>query len=99
LVAKIPNVVWRGGVYHFRRAIPARFRSRLNRLELTCSLQTADYARAKFLSRALYLASEQLFLTLRTDAMLTDEQLRCIAQELYRQILIKRIHIGLRAAR
>ena len=40
-MARIPNVVRRGAIFHFRRAIPAGLLSRLRLQELTCSLRTS----------------------------------------------------------
>lgn len=98
LVAKIPNVVWRGGAYHFRRSVPARLQSRLQRRELTCSLRTGDPALARVLSRELYLVSESLFLEVQSNSMLTDEQLARIAQEFYRVVLERENQGRLRGA-
>ncbi|WP_443018195.1 DUF6538 domain-containing protein [Sphingobium sp. TKS] len=62
----IPNTVRRGGVYHFRRAVPTALRVRLARSELTCSLHRHQSGEARFLSRCLYLRSEELFVVLES---------------------------------
>ena len=60
----IPNTVRRGGVYHFRRAVPIGLRVWLARSELTCSLHTHQAGEARFLSRCPYLRSEELFVVI-----------------------------------
>lgn len=84
---KIPNVVRRGGVYHFRRAFPQELKRRLRRDELTCSLRTADLRIAQVLSRKLYLASDYLFQRLAAASMLTDDQLARLVQDFYATVL------------
>ncbi|WP_352000008.1 DUF6538 domain-containing protein [Sphingobium sp. SJ10-10] len=69
----IPNTVRRGGVYHFRRAVPVGLRVRLARRELTCSFHTHQSGEARFLSCCLYLRSEELFVVVESAPMLSDE--------------------------
>ena len=83
----IPNVVRRGGVYHFRRAVPLDLRSALRRGELTRSLETSDVRKAQLRSRALYLASEHLFHQVRVSTMLSEDQLARLVQDFYLTVL------------
>jgi hypothetical protein len=73
-VRSIPNVLLRGNVFHFRRAVPVYIRHKLRRTELTCTLKTCDASSAKLKSRALYIASEHFFKRLHEVPMLSDEQ-------------------------
>ena len=77
----IPNIVRRGGIYHFRRAVPLDLTSVLGRRELTRSLETADIRAAQLRSRALYLASERLFHQVRVSTMLSEDQLATLVQD------------------
>ena len=46
-MGSVPNAVRRGGIFHFRRAIPVDLQPLFNRAELTCSLRTADVGHAR----------------------------------------------------
>lgn len=83
----IPNTVRRGGVYHFRRAVPLTLRERLGRSELTCSLHTHEAGFARTLSRCLYLRSEELFCVMECDPMLSDEDIAGLVKDFYAEIL------------
>jgi integrase len=83
----IPNTVRRGGIYHFRRAVPVGLRVRLPRSELTCSLHTHQAEEARFLSRCLYLRSEELFAVLENAPMLSDEDIAALVKDFYSMTL------------
>ena len=83
----IPNTVRRGGVYHFRRAVPVGLRVRLPRSELTCSLHTHQAEEARFLSRCLYLRSEELFVVIGSAPMLSKEDVAALVKDFYSTIL------------
>ncbi|UZW57554.1 hypothetical protein NUH86_18400 [Sphingobium sp. JS3065] len=83
----ILNTVRRGGVYHFRRAVPVGLRVRLARSELTCSLHTHQAGEARVLSRCLYLRSEELFAVLENASMLSDEDIAALVKDFYTTIL------------
>ena len=83
----IPNTVRRGGVYHFRRAIPVGLRVRLARSELTCSLHTHQAEEARFLSRCLYLRSEELFVMIGSAPMLSKDDVAALVKDFYSTIL------------
>ena len=86
-VRSIPNVLLRGNVFHFRRAVPVYIRHKLRRTELTCTLKTCDASSAKLKSRALYIASEHFFKRLHEVPMLSDEQLSLIVRDFYETII------------
>lgn len=83
----IPNTVRRGGVYHFRRAVPTALRMRLARAELTCSLHTHEAGAARTLSRCLYLRSEELFGVLECAPMLSENDIAALVRDFYATIL------------
>lgn len=83
----IPNTVRRGGVYHFRRAVPLGLRVRLARCELTCSLHTHQAGEARFLSRCLYLRSEELFAVLENSTILSHEDIAALVKDFYSMTL------------
>ena len=83
----IPNVLRRGFIFHFRRAVPLTIRHKLRRTELTCSLKTSDTRTAKLVSRALYIASEHFFKRFREAPMLSDEQLTLIVGDFYETVI------------
>jgi integrase len=87
MMAAIPNVVRRGGVYHFRRAVPLDLRRTLSRRELTRSLETSSSRIAQLRSRTLYFASEHLFREVRVSIMLSDDQLARLVQDFYATVL------------
>ncbi|GJE19289.1 DUF6538 domain-containing protein [Methylobacterium marchantiae] len=86
-MASLPNVVLRGCTYHFRRSIPVDIRDRLGRRELITSLRTSDFRTAKLAACRLYVASENLFVDVRTTPMLTDIQLAALVQDFYSRII------------
>jgi hypothetical protein len=86
-VRSIPNVLLRGNVFYFRRAVPVYIRHKLRRTELTCTLKTCDASTAKLKSRALYIASEHFFKRLRETPMLSDEQLSHIVRDFYETVI------------
>ena len=86
-MGSIPNTIRRGGVFHFRRAVPAALQRLFNRAELTCSLRTADAAVARRLSRCLYVCSEELFDVVRTAPMLSEQDIAALVKDFYSSIL------------
>lgn len=86
-MGSIPNTIRRGGVFHFRRAVPATLQRLFNRAELTCSLRTTDVVLARRLSRCLYVCSEELFDVVRTTPMLSDEDIAALVKDFYSSIL------------
>ncbi len=86
-MAAITNAVRRGGIFHFRRRVPDDLRPCLGRRELVCSLATSDPRTAKLRACRLYVASENLFLALRTTPMLTEAQLARMVQDFYSLLL------------
>jgi hypothetical protein len=83
----IPNVIRRGNVLHFRRAVPVELRAHLRRGELTRSLQTDSFKAAKVRSRALYIASEHLFDRVRVTPVLADDQLAGLVRDFYATVI------------
>lgn len=83
----LPNVVRRGVIFHFRRAVPKELRSRVGRTELVRSLETSDIQAAKQSSRRLYLLSEGLFEAVRGDPMLSKEEIELLVRDFYEQVL------------
>ena len=73
-MAAIPNVVRRGGTFHFRRMVPLSLRPLLGRAELVRTLGTGDTRTAKVRAFELYVHSEHLFLALCSHPMLTAER-------------------------
>jgi integrase len=86
-MGSVPNTVRRGGIFHFRRAVPAALQELFNRNELTCSLRTADVALARRLSRTLYVCTEELFDAVKAGPMLTDDDITALVKDFYRSIL------------
>lgn len=86
-MAALFNVVLRKTTYHFRRGVPLDLRARLRRRELVRSLATSDPRTAKLRACRLYVASENLFLALRTTPMLTEAQLARMVQDCYSLLL------------
>jgi integrase len=86
-MGSVPNTVRRGGIFHFRRAIPAALQPLFNRAEVTCSLRTADVAQARRLSRALYVCTEELFDAVRTAPMLSERDIADMVKDFYGSIL------------
>lgn len=86
-MSAIPNVVRRGGRFHFRRVVPAALRQRLGRRELVRSLQTSDARAARLRGSQLYVTSEHLFAAAHPSAMLSDYQLTRLVQDFYETIL------------
>ncbi len=93
----IPNTIRRGGIYHFRRVVPQPLRERLARRELTCSLHTHQAGEARFLSRCLYLRSEELFLAVESASTLSDEDIAALVKDFYTTILARDDHYRLMA--
>jgi hypothetical protein len=88
LVCIPPNVVRRGTIFHFRRAIPSYLRALIGRNELTCSLRTSDRRLAGARARELYLHWEAIFAELRSETpMLSDDLLAHLGQEFYATVL------------
>ncbi|MGF7153279.1 integrase [Novosphingobium gossypii] len=85
----IPNTIKRGGIYHFRRVVPQPLRDRLARRELTCSLHTHQAGEARFLSRCLYLRSEELFLAVESASTLSDEDIAALVKDFYTTVLAR----------
>jgi hypothetical protein len=84
----LPNVVRRGTIFHFRRAIPSYLRALIGRSELTCSLRTSDRRLAVARARELYLHWEAIFAELRSvTPMLSDDLLAHLGQEFYATVL------------
>lgn len=81
------NIVRRGRIFHFRRAVPADLRDRLKRRELVRSLGACGPRSARLRADELYWLSEQLFETARANPMLTQDQLAHLAQSFYNHIL------------
>ncbi|WP_186415487.1 site-specific integrase [Pannonibacter sp. P2PFMT1] len=81
------NIVQRGRIFHFRRAVPADLRERLKRRELVRSLGACGPKVARLRADELYWLSEQLFETARANPMLTQDQLALLAQSFYNHIL------------
>lgn len=81
------NVVQRGRTFHFRRRVPVDLRQRLGRHELVRSLGTGNIRAAKLGACRLYVATEQLFSTLRATPMLTDDQLAHLVRDFYDTML------------
>lgn len=88
-MGSIPNTLRRGGIFHFRRAVPASLQPLLNRAELTCSLRTADVSVARRLSRALYIGSEELFDAVRATPMLSEQDITAMVREFYTSVLAR----------
>lgn len=86
-VGSIPNVLRRGGIFYFRRAVPVDLRRRLCKCELTRSLATADHKLAKLRSRKLYIISERVFDVVRAEPMLEDAQLAEIVKDFYETVI------------
>ncbi len=86
-VGSIPNVLRRGGIFYFRRAVPVDLRHRLRKCELTRSLATAEHKLAKLRSRKLYIISERVFDVVRAEPMLKDTQLAEIVQDFYETVI------------
>ena len=79
-----PNVVRRGTIFHFRRAIPSHLRALIGRNEIACSLRTSDRRLAGARARELYLHWEAIFAELGSvTPMLSDDLLARLAQEFY----------------
>jgi len=57
-MGSVPITVGRGGVHHFRRAIPLSLQGIFKRAELTFSLRAADKGIVRRLSRTLYVCTE-----------------------------------------
>jgi len=85
-MGSIPNVLRRGGVFHFRRAVPTHLRQQLNKCELTRSLDTANFKLAKIRSRKLYIISKDVFEAARTRPMLNEVQLAEIVKDFYETV-------------
>ena len=83
----LPNVVRRGGTYHFRRAVPAELRERIGRRELVRSLENCNAKTARLLADQLYGESEQLSELARQNPMLSDDQLARLMQDFYALVL------------
>lgn len=77
-----PNVVRRGGTFHFRRGVPKHLLERAGRRELVISLATSDVRLARLRSRYAYIASEVLFAKLESP-MLNDETIKRVVSEFY----------------
>lgn len=77
-----PNVVRRGGMFHFRRGVPRHLLGRAGRRELVVSLATSDVRLARLRSRHAYIASEALFAKLESP-MLNDETIKRVVSEFY----------------
>jgi len=86
-MGSIPNTVRRGGIFHFRRAIPASLQPLFNRAELTCSLRTAEVSHARRLSRSLYIGSEELFDAVRAMPMLSEQDIAAMVKDFYTSTL------------
>jgi len=86
-VAAPSNIVRRGRIFHFRRAVPADLRDRLKRRELVRSLGACGPKDARLRADELYWLSEQLFETARANPMLTQDQLALLAQSFYNHVL------------
>jgi integrase len=86
-MGSIPNTIRRGGIFHFRRAVPAALQRLFNRAELTCSLRTADVVLARRLSRCLYVCSEELFDVVGTAPMLSEQDIAALVKDFYSSIL------------
>jgi integrase len=86
-VASIPNIVRRGGIFHFRRMVPHDLRRRLGRTELVRTLDTGELRTARLRASELYICSEHLFVAARSDPMLTDDQLARLVQDFYAHVL------------
>ena len=85
-MASLANVVLRGGILHFRRAVPAALRTRLRRAELVRSLETGRRPTARIRGCRLYVLSEELFAAARTD-MLDETELTRLVAEFYTSVL------------
>ena len=83
----VPNTIRRGGVFHFRRAVPKRLQHLFNRVELVCSLRTCDWVAARSLSRCLYVLAEDLFDVVRTTPVLSEQDISALVQDFYGVIL------------
>jgi hypothetical protein len=100
LVCIPPNVVRRGTIFHFRRAIPSYLRALIGRGELTCSLRTSDRRLAGARARELYLHWEAIFAELRSETpMLSDDLLAHLGQEFYATVLDSDAKTRMRGAR
>jgi hypothetical protein len=87
-VVQRSNIARRGGVFHFRRAVPKALRSRLRRQELVRTLATSNPQEARLRACELYLLSERLFAAARMpDTMLSEDHLTRLAQDFYAHIL------------
>ena len=83
----VPNTVRRGGIYHFRRAIPLSLQGIFKRAELTFSLRTADKGIARRLSRTFYVCTEDLFDAVRNAPMLSELDIAAMVKEFYASVL------------
>lgn len=96
----LPNVVRRGTIFHFRRAVPSHLRALFGRSELTCSLRTSDRRLAGARARELYLHWEAIFVKLGSEIpMLSDDLLAHLAQEFYATNLDSNTEARMRGAR
>lgn len=86
-MGSIPNTIRRGGVFYFRRGVPAALQRLFNRAELTCSLRTCDVVLARRLSRCLYVCSEELFDAVRAAPMLSEQDIAALVKDFYSSIL------------
>lgn len=86
-MGSIPNTIRRGGVFYFRRGVPAALQRLFNRAELTCSLRTSDVVLARRLSRYLYVCSEELFDAVKTAPMLSEQDIAALVKDFYSSIL------------
>ena len=88
-VGSIPNVLRRGGIFRFRRAVPVDLRTRMRKCELTRSLGTASSKLAKLRSRKLYIVSEKAFDVVRARPMLKNTQLAEIVKDFYETVILE----------
>lgn len=77
-----PNVIRRGGTFHFRRGVPKHLVERTGRRGLVVSLATSEVRLARLRSRQVYIASEMLFAKLERP-MLSDETIKRVVSEFY----------------
>lgn len=80
-----PNVIRRGGTFHFRRGVPRHLVGLIGRRELVFSLATSEVRLARLRSRQAYIASEALFAKLERP-MLSDETVKRIVSEFYKLV-------------
>jgi integrase len=80
-MTRSPNLIRRGGTYHFRRAVPCALRSAFGAHEYVRSLRTSDEKLASVKSRSLYVALENCFERLRSDPMLSPEEISDIVAD------------------